>query len=57
MRAFWRLPRGQTSAALAPGNRSSGNSSSVVVFWGLLGSLEFHDGVLGTVSEAAVSLG
>lgn len=56
MRAFWRLPGGQTSVALAPCTNSSGNSSSVVVSWGLLGSLEFHDGVLGTVSEVAVSL-
>lgn len=29
----------------------------MVVSWGLLGSLEFHNGVLGTLSEAAVSLG
>lgn len=42
--------------ALAPCTNSSGNSSNVVVSWGLLGSLEFHDGVLGTVSEVAVSL-
>lgn len=43
--------------ALAPSNSNRGNSSSVVVPWGLLGCLGFHDGVLGTVSEAAVSLG
>lgn len=46
----WPWPRGGS-------NNSSGNSSGVVVSWGLLGSLEFHDGVLGTLSGAAVSLG
>ena len=36
---------------------SNANNSSVIISWELFGSLEFHYGVLGTFSEAAVPLG